>query len=422
MKKVLFIPFILLLILTSCNKDSLKNYTNPHIENFYFNEHDRIESIENLSFTVDTIAGIIYNEDSASYNCDFSRVVPVPDSYEPLSSISINGNTWNYMDTINMNNPITITTVAGNEKRSATYTVRINKHTVEPDSIIWSQNQLIENNISSIKSSSYQDEIYLFISKNNGEVIVYKSNSGTDFTQVYSKPDLNVNFYKSIIHNEKCFVSSNDNKSLYYIDLSNITSDPTLIELPENSEIIDLWGILNGKFFATLSAGSPTYMSFNGTEWTEERCNMLDELTTLGSTKINNDNTLYIISGSLNGALTNNVLATQDGNYWINTINQSDTLLYEPVMNACIVDYYTYFYLCGGTTENGDIATSYYSKNDGYSWSPLKSYQRPSNEFTPKENMTACTLNDYIFIFNCDNSSNVEIWKGRINRADFIKK
>ena len=422
MKKILFIPFILLLILTSCKKDSLKNYTNPHIESFYFNEHDKIENIEDLSFTVDTIAGIIYNEDSASYNCDFSKVVPVPNTYEQLSSISINGVIWNYMDSISMNKPITITTVAGNEKRSATYYVKINKHTVEPDSIIWSQNQLTENNISSIKSSSYQDEIYLFLSKNNGEVKVYKSNSGTNFTQVYSKTDLNVNFYKSIIHNEKCFVSSNDNKSLYYIDLSNIASDPTLIELPENSEILDLWGILNGKLFTTLSAGSPTYMSFNGTEWTEESCNMLDELTTLGSAKINNDNTLYIISGSLNGALTNNVLATQDGNYWINTINQSDTLLYEPVKNACIVDYYNYFYLCGGTTENGEIATSYYSKNDGYSWSPLKSYQRPSNGFAPKENMTSCTLNDYIFIFNCDNSSNVEIWKGRINRADFIKK
>ena len=56
---ILFIPFILLLILTSCKKDSLKNYTNPQIESIYFNEHDKIENIEDLSFTVDTIAGII---------------------------------------------------------------------------------------------------------------------------------------------------------------------------------------------------------------------------------------------------------------------------------------------------------------------------------------------------------------------------
>ena len=142
----------------------------------------------------------------------------------------------------------------------------------------------------------------------------------------------------------------------------------------------------------------------------------------IGTAKINNDNTLYIISGSLNGELTNNVLATQDGNYWINTINQADTLLYKPVKDACVIDYYNYFYLLGGTTDEGKTPTSYYSRNDGFSWEPLKSYQRPANGFSQKENMAACKLNDYIIIFNCSNTSRLEVWKGRINRADFIIK
>jgi hypothetical protein len=163
-------------------------------------------------------------------------------------------------------------------------------------------------------------------------------------------------------------------------------------------------------------------MSFDGSIWKEEACNMLNELTTEGSAKINNDNTLYIISGKLNGSLTNNVLATQDGNYWINTINQADTLLYEPVENACVVDYYNYFYLLGGKTSEGKTPTSYYSRNDGYSWEALKSYQRPVNDFTAKENMAACEMNDYIYVFNCTKTSRLEAWRGRINRADFIIK
>ena len=36
--------------------------------------------------------------------------------------------------------------------------------------------------------------------------------------------------------------------------------------------------------------------------------------------------------------------------------------------------------------------------------------------------MAACALNDYIFMFNCNSASNIEIWKGRINKADFIRK
>lgn len=423
MKKLFLIPLLFAIILFSCKKrDNISNYSNPHIEDFYFDEHDKIEGIENIKFTIDTIACVIYNEDSASYNCDFSRVLPVPDSYESLSSISINGKSWSYLDTIDMTSPITITTVGGNKKRTATYTVTLNKHSVEPDSIVWTKSQINEKNITSIKTCSYNDNLYLFLSNNLGETKIYNSNTNTIFTQVYNTSNLELNFYKSIINNEKCFVTSTDNKSLFYIDLSNITSGFSKIEIPENSEIIDLWGVINEKLFATIKSDIPHYMSYNGTLWTEEQCNMLEELTTLGSAKINCNNVLFVISGSINNKLTNNVLSTQDGNYWINTINQSDTLLYEPVKNACVADYYNYFYLCGGITKNGEIANSYFSKNDGYSWSPLKSFQRPSNGFTAKENIASCSIKDYIYIFNCNNTSEVEVWKGKINRSDFIIK
>lgn len=419
---LLFLPILLCLSISSCTEDNTSSFTNPHIEEFYFNEHKRISGIEDVKFTIDTVACLIYNEDSISYGCDLSRLLPVPVSYESLNSIKVNDESWNYKDSIDMSSPIIISTVAGNKKRTATYTVTLNQHKIEPDSIIWQESYINEYNITSINSCEYNKQIYVFINNDKSETKIYNSNTSDNFTLVHSNTDLDINFYKSIIHNGKCFATSSDNKSLYYLDLSNITSGFKLIELPENSEIIDLWGILSKKLFATLRSDSPKYMSFDGTEWKEEICNRLDELTTLGSAKINNSNTLFIISGSLNGNLTNNVLATQDGNYWINTINESDTLLYEPVENACVVDYYNYFYLCGGKNKEGKIATSYFSKNDGYSWSPLKSFQRPTNGYSSKENMSACSINDYIYIFNCSNTSRLEVWRGRINRADFIIK
>lgn len=419
---LLFLPILLCLSISSCTEDNTSSYTNPHIEEFYFNEHKRISGIEDVKFTIDTVACLIYNEDSISYGCDLSRLLPVPVSYESLNSIKVNDESWNYKDSIDMSSPIIISTVAGNKKRTATYTVTLNQHKIEPDSIIWQESYINEYNITSINSCEYNKQIYVFINNDKSETKIYNSNTSDNFTLVHYSTDFDINFYKSIIHNGKCFATSSDNKSLYYLDLSNITSGFKLIELPENSEIIDLWGILSEKLFATLRSDSPKYMSFDGTEWKEEICNRLDELTTLGSAKINNSNTLFIISGSLNGNLTNNVLATQDGNYWINTINESDTLLYEPVENACVVDYYNYFYLCGGKNKEGKIATSYFSKNDGYSWSPLKSFQRPTNGYSSKENMSACSINDYIYIFNCSNTSRLEVWRGRINRADFIIK
>lgn len=422
MKKLLSITLLLSIILSACTEDNTSNYSNPHIEDFYFDRHEKIDGIENLKFTVDTIAGLIYNEDSASYNCDFSRVLPIPDSYESLSSISINDNSWNYTDTIDMNNPIKLSTVGGNKKRKASYIVTINKHTVEPDSIVWKQNIIKENNITSIKASDYNDNIYLFFCNSSGESKIYNSTTGNDFALVYSQANLNLNFYKSAIYNEKCYVVTADNKSVYYLDLSNITSGFSLIELPENTEVIDLWGIINNKLFATIISEQPEYVSYNGTSWVSEVCNMTNELTTVGSAKVNCNNTLFVISGKLNNQLTNNVLATQDGNYWINTINQSNTLKYEPVINASASDYYDYFYLCGGKTKNGNFASSYYSKNDGYTWQPLKSYQRPTSEYSSKENIASCTLKDYILIFNCSNTSNIEVWRGKINKADFIKK
>lgn len=422
-KLLLFIPLLFLFAISSCTKsENLKSNTNPHLERFYFNEHRKISGIENVEFVVDTISGLIYNVDSVSLNCDFSKVVPVPDVYETLSSISINDKVWNFMDSINMNEPITLHTVAGNKKRTATYTVTINKHKVEPDSIVWESTFINEYNINSLNSFTYKGLVYLFLSNSNSESKIYTSSGNKDYTLAYSTSEVSLNFNKSIIYNGKCFASSIDNKSLFYIDLADITSGYQEIKLPSGAEIIDLWGVLNNKLYCTLKSDAIAYMSFDGSIWEEEACNMLNELTTEGSAKINNDNTLYIISGRLNGSLTNNVLATQDGNYWINTINQADTLLYEPVENACVVDYYNYFYLLGGKTSEGKTPTSYYSRNDGYSWEALKSYQRPVNNFSAKENMAACEMNDYIYVFNCTSTSRLEAWRGRINRADFIIK
>ena len=56
--------------------------------------------------------------------------------------------------------------------------------------------------------------------------------------------------------------------------------------MPENAEIIDLWGVLNNKIYCTLQLEAPHYMSFNGEEWAEEACNMLNELTAIGTAKI----------------------------------------------------------------------------------------------------------------------------------------
>ena len=425
MKKILlFLPILLLLSAVSCvnDKTSTTHSTNPHIEEFYFNEHAKIAGIEDVKFTVDTIACVIYNEDSVSFGCDLSRVLPVPVSFQSLNSIKVNNEKWNYRDTLDMTNPITISTISGNKKRTAEYVVTVNQHKVEPDSIIWNKNIINESNITSINSSNHNNLVYLFLSKNNGETKIYTISENNTSAQVFSTTELKLNFFASIVHNEKCFVVSSDNSTLYYLSLDNLNNGFSPIALPEGMQIIDLCGIINGKLFAILKAESPIYMSFDGTEWKEENCNMLNELTAVGSAKINNDNTLFIISGELNGKLTNNVLATQDGNYWINTINQADTLLFEPFKNACVVDYYSYIYTLGGITKDGNVATSYYSRNDGYSWNPLKSCQRPANNFSAKENITATTLGDYIFMFNCSNTSTIESWRGKINRADFIKK
>ena len=421
-KILLFVPILLIAILSACVKDTVTSNTNPHIEDLYFDTHSKIVGLEDVIFTVDTTLCVIYNEDSVSHKCDFSRVLPIIDTYQTVNSLSINDKKWNFMDSINMNEPIVVKIVAGNKKREATYTITINKHTIEPDSIIWKSSYINEYNINSIKSFSYNNNIYVFLSNKNSETKIYSSNNGDIFNQVASFSDLSLNFNKSVIYNGKCIASSIDNKSLYYLDLSDTNAGFNSIELPENSEIIDLWGVLNNKLYCTLQSDAPHYMSYNGSEWTEETCNMLNELTAVGTAKINNKNTLYIISGSLNGKLTNNVLATQDGNYWINTINQADTLLYEPVKDASVVDYYDYFYLLGGTNDEGKTPTSYYSRNDGYTWEELKSFQRPANNFSAKENMSSCQQDDYIYIFNSSNTSRLEVWKGRINRADFIKK
>ena len=87
---------------------------------------------------VDTTNLIIFNTDSVAYDSNISQIVPVIVGYGSFSGITVNSITWNQTDSLDFRNPVSITVTAA-DKNIHTYNVVVNKHKVNPDSIVWTK-------------------------------------------------------------------------------------------------------------------------------------------------------------------------------------------------------------------------------------------------------------------------------------------
>ena len=82
-------------------------------------------------------------QDSVSYGAKVTKLIPTVTFYKGASKILVNGVEWNSTDSLDFSSPLTMTFVAKDGKTSADYEVRLNKHTVNPDQIIWTKKVLL---------------------------------------------------------------------------------------------------------------------------------------------------------------------------------------------------------------------------------------------------------------------------------------
>lgn len=140
----------------ACNGDDSTSYyyteeyyTNCGITSFGLAKDDSIlRNLDSVYFSIDLVQALVFNADSLPPKTDISRLIPTVSataasqveftfkSRHTAADTTVNFTT-NPTDSINFSSPVTMTVTANDGITKRNYTIMINVHNVEPDTLYW---------------------------------------------------------------------------------------------------------------------------------------------------------------------------------------------------------------------------------------------------------------------------------------------
>ncbi|NCC98113.1 MAG: hypothetical protein EOL95_00205 [Bacteroidia bacterium] len=399
-----------------------------HIQSFYFNENDSAPDISNITFTVDTTNLIIYNTDSVAYDSDISKIVPVIVGYASFSGITVNGAEWNQTDSLDFRNPASITVTAADKKTSHTYNVVVNKHKVNPDSIVWTKTVDAIAQIDNIKATQafyVGNKLFCAIQSDNRSDIYVADAENHWSSDINSTTEFNV---RSITVRENDIVMlTNDGLEMY--SWNPITKElEQLTTAPEGYQIKDLIGYIDNEVWAiSINNGTKTILNYSNDEWDNisDASIEADEFPVEGSAKMQWNNRMpYLLGGSnASGVFQNCVFSSENGKYWTNLI-KSPNYGFGNRKDAAAIYIDNKIFIFGGNDGDAIINTTYVSEDNGFSWQNALEYQELPETYTDRTGLSAVVDNqNYIWLIGGrdeNGSFHTDVWKGRINKSDFL--
>ncbi len=134
---------------TSYDSEELILPSSTAVKSFSLAEDDSVmANLDSVFFTIDLVAGRIFNADSLPFGTKVTGIVPQISTTESAMSIELkvkraNGTdtAYNYLsdfsEKIDFTNPVTLHITSGDGKNERNYTISINVHKLKPDSLTW---------------------------------------------------------------------------------------------------------------------------------------------------------------------------------------------------------------------------------------------------------------------------------------------
>lgn len=374
-------------------------------------------------FTIDQLSRTIYNVDSLPVGSDtiIDRIL--------IDTLSINIGGWvtsgindtlfNINDSVDLRQPIKLKIHAADGLTSREYTIKVNVHKQDPDSLVW------VNMEQPISTTPFEQQKSVIL--NGDQLLVYTLYNEvyqaiTDISplqwQHYTVNGLPTDVKLSSITNfqENLYIatesgkvfSSSDGLSWQEVNIPN-TQISTLVT-SFSDKLVGIQTKDNKSYFCTTSDGLtwvsgdevPIDFPTNNIYSTVfKTSNGVEKAVTVGNTP--NETTATVPWFSMNGASWAS-LETEEG--------------YCPIMlNPCIMYYGEVFYIMGGQFD------TIYTSLAGIAWNETK------REFLLPEAMKGNNIysmvidkNDYIWIILSQQAAPASVWRGRLNRLGFDKQ
>lgn len=375
-----------------------RSYYSANINAFSFAAHDTCPGIENFVFNIDqyrgeaadSTTGTIQNLDSLPYGSVVNSLYPKVTFQSTNGNIYINDSLWEDGDSIDFSTPVVITNTSYDGLYTKSYTVKVNVHQVDPDSMS------LEPETASLPESAAKtvvlevgSKLMVFSPAVGGGLNLFQS---ADTCKSWVKSAVsglsgNMNLSSLCTFAGRYYVTSaahqllRSDDGLSWSSISPVSTDGSSVIL------LNLYGELNRKYInepdpsaligmLVTAAGDTCFgRSTDGITWVVASkvpaSFPIEEFAKIKSKTATNVQFVTVVGGKdATGSVVPNVWSTEDGRTWISVNDGS--LSYNTLpkrKNASLFRYDGVLVCFGGQDENGDLYKDLYvSPDHGMTW------------------------------------------------------
>ena len=446
--KSLLLLLALVLLASSCSeKDNVVSTSNDYcyISSVILGNVKRKVQNTNVTFsavdyemTINQRTNNIENRDSLPYGSQLSRVIATIHfdgstlAYREKGSNS-EWTSYNATDSLDLTKPLELFLTSNDNQSSRIYTLKVNVHQQEGDSLFWKQcdNNVAElTDMTDMKAFVLKDKLFVLGQKTSGITLAERSSTETEgewtetlVTDLPATTDIQtLRQYEDMLYlstNDGSIFSSADAKG-WRQEGSTYSAPLKLIEKTE-------------KYYYAISEGK-ILRSADALIWEEETLDtdatMLPttDIRALSAEQANGNNRIILVGQSANSdnAVVWNKMwndseqeenaewiyfpITHDNNIPCPRLEYLNLLSYD---GKCIA-------FGGASIDNSKKAleTMYVSQDYGITWRPDKEHRMPV-ELKGIEGCITSTVDENYFIWII---TNAQVWRGRLNRLGFAQQ
>lgn len=446
--KSLLLLLALVLLASSCSeKDDVVSTSNDYcyISSVILGNVKRKVQNTNVTFsavdyemTINQRTNNIENRDSLPYGSQLSRVIATIHfdgstlAYREKGSNS-EWTSYNATDSLDLTKPLELFLTSNDNQSSRIYTLKVNVHQQEGDSLFWKQcdNNVAElTDMTDMKAFVLKDKLFVLGQKTSGITLAERSSTEaegewteTPVTDLPATTDIQtLRQYEDML-----YLSTNDGNIFSSADAKGWRQEGSTYSAPlklvEKTE----------KYYYAISEGK-ILRSADASTWEEETLDtdatMLPttDIRALSAEQANGNNRIILVGQSANSdnAVVWNKMwndsEKEENAQWIYFPITHDNNI--PCPRLEYLNLLSYDGKCiafgGASVDNSKKAleTMYVSQDYGITWRPDKEHRMPV-ELKGIEGCITSTVDENYFIWII---TNAQVWRGRLNRLGFAQQ
>ncbi|GBU07085.1 hypothetical protein AwDysgo_04160 [Bacteroidales bacterium] len=444
LKNPIIAAFILLVLLcTSClNSESIAEgieHTDAQIFSFSI-KNDSVKVLDSTVFYIDQINGLIFNKDSIRYGTILPEKVIVSLTASlgvmNISNAADGDSAYIGTDSVDITKPLKLRSYAYDYATTKNYTVHINVHQTDPDSM---SHYLLASDLECLNYKetnvfSYNNLLYCYAQTPEG-VFLYTSTDALQWEKslIGTLPDsINVNIKSIQVFKETFFCNTPEGR--FYVSLDGMV----WYEMNLNHPVMAVLGIAKNDFVnksdrllcIIRKSGKLMFASTtNVKDWDTDNHIVPDNFPILGFSSISQKSVLRERL-TLVGGISNEkqdlqtVWSTSDaGLSWAELSHDAVDSMSLPLLKGSNVFLYNnMLYAMNGQLHGGSYnKKTYQSLDGGITWQLAAQKIFYTSEFIGRRNASVVVDKDnFIYTFGGVNENPVgDIWKSRLNRLSF---